>query len=714
MLVAFPSAIAYGVVVFSAASPSLAGVGALAGITGAAILGIIAPLVGRNAGFITTPCAPAAAVLSGVAVDLVAHGGFKPADLVALICLTALLSSILQVVYGLVRAGRLIKFIPGQVATGYMSGVAVIIALGQFPKLLGVRSDATLASALVSPQRWQWAGIVVGVVTIAAMVTAPMITRRIPAAIIALASGVATYSAIALVRPELRHMAGNSLVIGPLKASGAVFQEIGRRASAMTSFRLADVMLIAAPAVTLSILLSIDTLKTGVLVDALTRQRHNSNRELIAQGVANAASSLAGGMAGSAASGPTLVNITSGGRTPWSGVIEGLLVLITFLTLRPLMSWLPIAALAGILLVVAWKMFDFQMFRLLFMPSARLDFMVIVAVIIVAEAVGLIQATVVGVCLAILLFIRNQMHGSVIGRKSDLTRMRSNRLRSAEESNLLREHGAEALFVQLKDDLFFGTTDKLFTDLETDLTTRRFILFDFRRVQSMDYTAGHLFLQMQERIHASGGQLLFSGMPSIAAARQNIERYIEQLGLVGAKGIMLFETRDGAVEYMEDRVLENAGWTAHESAAPLALAEIPILQGLTPRAVERLKEHARAISLKEGEAIFRIGDPGDELFFVRRGRVHVMLPLPGGKRHHLATIGRGEFFGEMAFLDRATRSADAIAAKPTDLFVMSRDEFDGLSADDQLLTTLVFERLARGIAQRLRVANTELQMLEDR
>lgn len=706
MLVAFPSAIAYGVVVFSAASPSLAGLGALAGITGAAILGMVAPLVGRNGGFITAPCAPAAAVLSGFAADLVARRTLSTAEIIALLGMTALVAGALQIFYGVMRAGRLIKFIPYQVVTGYLSGVAVIIAVAQLPKLLG--------ASVAHPDKWQWPGIVVGIFTIVAMATAGRITKRLPASIIALITGVATYFVIAAFVPALRQMAGNRLVIGPLGASGSLVEEVTRRASAAMSIGMSKLMLIGAPAVTLSVLLSIDTLKTGVILDALMRRRHNSNRELVAQGVANAAASIAGGMPGAATMGPTLVNVTSGGRTPWSGAIEGALVLIAFLALRPMMEWVPISALAGILLVVAWRMFDFQMFKLLLLPSARLDFIIIASVIIVAEGVGLIQATVVGIVLALVLFIRNQMHGSVIARKADLSTMRSNRLRSAEESKLLERDGAKALFVLLKDDLFFGTTDKLFTDLEADLAARRYILFDFRRVQSMDYTAVHLFLQMQERLHDAGGQLLFSGMPSTLAMRQDIERYVSQLGLVGTERIKLFATRDSAVEWMEERVLEAAGWTAHESDTPLDLSEIPILQGLTPIAVARLMPHVREQSVDEDKAVFAIGDTGDELFFIRRGRIHVYLPLPGGKRHHLATFGRGEFFGEMAFLDRAMRSADAVAAKPTDLYVMSRAEFDRLSVTDQLLTTLVFERLARGIAQRLRVANTELQMLEER
>ena len=138
MLVALPSAIAFGVLIYTAIGPDHAGDGALAGILGAAALGIVAPLVSRNGGFITAPCAPAAAVMSALAAQLAASGNLRSSASRCCspsprCCRRSFRSST-----GLVRAGRLIKFIPYQVVSGYLSGVAVIIALGQLPKLLGL------------------------------------------------------------------------------------------------------------------------------------------------------------------------------------------------------------------------------------------------------------------------------------------------------------------------------------------------------------------------------------------------------------------------------------------------------------------------------------------------------------------------------------------------------------------------------------------------
>ena len=714
MLVALPSAIAFGVLIYTAIGPDHAGEGALAGILGAAALGIIAPLVSRNGGFITAPCAPAAAVMSALAAELAASGNLSVARITMLLAITALLSSLLQIVYGLVRAGRLIKFIPYQVVSGYLSGVAVIIAVGQLPKLLGLPKGTSLGHGLMAPALWNWTGIMVGLATIVVMIAAPRFTQKVPAAILGLLAGIAAYFTLALVNRDLLQLAGNALVIGPIETSGSVLAVLGERASSLLAIQFSDIALIMMSALTLSVLLSIDTLKTGVVLDALMRRRHDSNRELIGQGAANAAAFFVGGMPGAGTMGATLVNFTSGGRTPWSGVAEGVFVVLAFVLFGQLIAWVPIGALAGLLLVVAWRMFDRSMFRLALKRSTRLDFAVVATVVIVAQF-GLIAASAVGIFIAILLFIRDQIRGSVIVNKVDLRGARSKRRRLVAETEILATHGGEAVVVPLQGNLFFGTTDQLFSELEQDLATRRYVLLDLRRVQSMDFTAAHLFEQMRERLLERKGELLFSGMPSSLPTRQDIAHYMEQLGLESSReGIQIFDTRDGALEWMEDRILEAAGWVAEHEEQPLALGETEIFSELDAATINALAGAVREFSVPAGGRICSRGDTGDEMFFVRRGRAIALLPLEGGKRHHLATFCQGDFFGEMAFLDRETRSANVEAATPAELFVLSRERFDALVKTNPALGGRVFEQLAYAVSKRLRTADTELRLLEER
>ncbi len=714
MLVALPSAIAFGVLVYSALGPGYAGAGALAGILGAAALGIVAPLVGRNGGFITAPCAPAAAVLSAMAVEMAAQGGLSAERLLSLLALTALLSALFQLVFGVLRVGHLIKFIPYQVVTGYLAGVALIIAVGQLPKLLGLPKDMNLWHGLLAPHSWNWTGISVGLVTIAVMVGAPRITQKVPGAILGLTAGIAAYFAASLFNPELLQISANQLVIGPIEAGGSFVDAVTERATSLFRIRPDDVSRVLVSALTLSVLLSVDTLKTGVVLDALMRRRHDSNRELLAQGSANFAAFMAGGMPGAGTMGATLVNFTSGGRSYWSGVVEGVLVIAAFVLLGRLIAWVPIGALAGILLVVAFRMFDWGIFRLLLRRATRIDFIVIATVVVVAQS-GLIAASAVGICLAILLFIRDQIRGMVLLAKQDLRTAHSKRRRLEDERDVLKEAGEMAVVVQLQGNLFFGTTDQLFSQLESDLARLRFLLVDLRRVQSMDYTAAHLFEQMRQRLQERGGELLFSGMPSSVPARPDLERYMAELGMVSTRGgIQVFDTRDSAIEWMEDRLLEAAGVMPQEDARTLDLGEIDLLSDLDAVSLADLRTVVRERSVPAGGRICSLGEEGTEMYLLRRGRVHVLLPLEGNKRHHLATCCQGDFFGEMAFLDHERRSADIEAATPCEFYVLSREDFDAMVKAKPALGGRLFEQLALAISWRLRTADTELRTLEER
>ena len=249
-------------------------------------------------------------------------------------------------------------------------------------------------------------------------------------------------------------------MVGPLGISDTGFFEAmtGRwmAVAGLELGRLADLLV---PDLTLAVLLSIDTLKTCVVTDALTCTRHNSNRELVAQGLGNLASLTIGGVPGAGTMGATLVNISSGGATRLSVIFEGVLALAAFLLLASLIAWVPIAALSGILIVIGVKMFDWSSLHLLRQRSTVLDFAVIVAVIVVAVTVSLIAASAVGIALAILLFLREQIGGSIVRRRTVASQTRSKQMRLPEEMAILEKHGGRAAIFELQGSLFFGTVD---------------------------------------------------------------------------------------------------------------------------------------------------------------------------------------------------------------------------------------------------------------
>lgn len=721
MLVALPSAIAYGVSIYIVLGPEFVKYGVMAGILGAIAMGLLSPALGGAPRLISAPCGPAAAVLALLAADLIAgkQGGLgvvTPEKVLILLTLVALLSGGLQLLYGTIGGGRLIKFIPYPVVSGYLSGVGVIIFLSQVPKFLGLAKGVNVWEGLSSPDTWKWQGITVGIVTIAGILVAPKITKAVPATIIGLCAGILTYFGLSLAYPGLRELDHNKLVIGPIGGSvGSIFTALGDRWNALGALQLSDLQALLGPALTLSVLLSIDTLKTCVIVDALTRSRHNSNRELIGQGVGNLASAIIGGMPGAGTMGATLVNVNSGGKTRASGVLEGVFVLAVFLLFGNFIAWVPIAALAGLLFVVAFRMFDWESFHLLKSKTTILDFCVIAAVVVVAQ-ISLIAASGTGLALAILLFIREQIRGTVIRRKAYGNQTSSKKNRLPEEHEALEKFGHLTVACELQGSLFFGTTDQLFTELEPDLKRCCYLILDMRRVQSVDFTAAHMLEQIQAILKERDGFLVFSGLPASLPTGQNLQAYFDQLGVMKpTENVKLFDTLDDALEWAEDGILEDQHLLQLEGQEiPLELAEIELLREFeSDQTLSALKFCVEERSVPVGQTIFKRGDAGDELFLIRRGNVRIQLPLEGGKHHNLAYFGRGNFFGEMAFLDRGTRSADAVATTGTDLFVISRHRFDELSRPYPLLGVKMFARLARALAVRLRRTDGELRALHE-
>ena len=717
MLVALPSAIAFGILIYSPLGASHAAQGAITGILGAIAIGLVAPVFGGAPRLVSAPSAPAAAVLVALVSVLTGSGGNNfSADLIpVVISLVALFAGALQFVFGLLGGGRLIKYIPYPVVAGYLSGVGILIVIGQLPKLMGLGKGIGLWEGITTPALWKLPALVVGGVSIAIMFLSPKITRAIPAPIVAMIGAVAAYFGLAAVYPELSVLTGNPLVVGPI-ASGSghgSLVALTERWAALGNLHWASLLPILMPIMTLSVLLSIDTLKTCVVMDALTRSRHNSNRELIGQGLGNIASGLIGGVPGSGTMGATVLNLNSGGRTRISGISVGIFTLAVFLLFDKLVAWIPVAALAGILIVSGLRMVDRHSVRLLRHDSTYFDFLVVGAVVFTAVMSDLMTAAGVGVGLAILLYVRDQIRGSVIRRRAFGHQVFSKRRRLPAEIAALEAKGDQTGIFELQGSLFFGTTDQLFSELEPHLHKLKHLILDMRRIQSVDFTATHMLEQIEAQLGEHGGCLIFSDLPANLPAGQDLRLYFNQVGLLGGmRNAKIFPELDDALEWIEDRILEIEFPNAGAEETLLVLPEIHLLSELSPEDLAALEPYIVERRFDAGQKIFTRRDGGDELYLIRRGMVRIELPLDGGKTHHLATFAKGDFFGDMAFLDQHSRSADAVATTPVDVFLLSRAQFDKVAADHPRLG-MIFAHVARILANRLRHADKELATLSD-
>jgi SulP family sulfate permease len=708
MLVALPSAIAFGVTIYATIGGHYGAYGAIAGILGVATIGIVASAFGGTNRLISAPSAPAVAVLSAFALSCVAQD--FGADLIfVMLMIVALLAGIFQLLFGLIGLGKLIKYMPFPVVSGYLSGVGLYIFASQTPKFLGLPQGAKFWDALCTYTSWQWESIVVGLVTIVVMMYADRLFRVIPAVVVALIAGIGAYALLGIVEPAL-FVANNPLVIGELGGSGGIdfVQMFLGRFDILKNFTLDDMELLFFPALTLAALLSIDTLKTCVILDSMTHSFHDSNKELIAQGSANIVSSLIGGTAGSGSMGPTMVNLSSGARTSLSGVIEGAMAIIAFVVLGAFIGWIPVATLAGILMVIGLRMIDRHSVQLLKTSKTALDFLIIVIVAITALTVSLIAAAGVGLLLAIVLYIAQQIGASVVYRQLDGTEAKSKTIRSNDEDTFLRERGGEYSLYELHGSLFFGTANQLYTMLQEDLQYKKYIILDMKRVQTVDLTAAHILLQIKDILHDRDGYLILSRLPHKLPSGDDMENYFNHVGLLKhLSPIKVFDDLDDAIEWVESKILrENTLEMQKEEL--FELNEFDLFKGRNLDTLTEIETLLEAKSFKKGEVIYSQGDSTGEIFLIRGGSVRLMLPFNEQKNVHLSTLTQGSFFGEFSFLEGSPHYTDTIAASDTTLYMISREAFDRFSEHHKKAALHFMQSLATVLAQRLKVTRTEL------
>ena len=723
MLVALPAAVAFGVTIYSAISPQYAAFGALAGVLGAASIGLIASTFGGTDRLISAPCAPAAAVLSAFAIELVRQG-VAPGIIILLLTVLGILAGLVQILMGFVGVGKLIKYIPYPVVSGYLTGVGLIIIGSQLTLFVGAPAGTRWWEVLISPHLWDLRALAIGGATVVVALIAPKVTKAVPATILGILAGLGVYFWLASSDPSMQVLVDNRLVLGELGATGDGYVGmITNRWHEIGNLTLGQVAGLFGSALTLAALLSIDTLKTCVVLDQMTRSRHEPNRELVAQGMANIASSTIGGIPGAGTMGATLVNLNSGAQTRISGIAEGGLALVVALLFSAFIAWVPVATLAGVLIVIGLRMIDTAPLRFLESRATVFDFAVVAAVVGVALTVGLIAASAAGVGLAILLFVREQVGGSVVRRKSFVNQRSSTWYRPEAQIQILENKGDRAIIFELQGSLFFGTTNQLYLTLEPELACREYLVLDLGRVQSVDITAAHMLNQVRDMCAERGIPLLLSNIREILPNGYNLREFLQGTGLIPVKiegkpaaksTVQVFSTLETAIEWVEDQLIGSEGIALTDDPVPLTVQQMEMFKGRKEDTLADLEARMEIRSYQAGQTIFSLGDPGNELFLIRRGDVRIMAPIGGSRRvHHIASFGRGDFVGGLAFLEGRTRSNNALAFTDCELYVLSLEQFNKLAEDHKRLAFILLSAIARTLGQRLRHAEDELTLLQE-
>ena len=533
-VVALPLALAFG-------ETALGDGGAIYGLYGAIIVGFLAALFGGTPSQVTGPTGPmsmAVQTLCGTLVVATTIGEsakeLTAAEMAPLIMGAVVLGGLFQVLFGILRLGKYITLVPYSVVSGFMSGIGFIIICTQLGNLIGIgqvkgawNSLQFFASNLNS---YNGMAIAVTIMTVAIVfITPKKITQYIPSPLLALL--VVTPISVIFFNDNRVTEIGKDLLprIGEIPSGGLEFKvpNLSNNFGAIVQGGLI-----------LAVLGAIDSLLTSLVADNITQTRHDSNRELIGQGIGNAVTGFFSGLPGAGATMRTVINVKSGGRTPISGMTHSIILFVVLVAAGPLAEQIPKALLAGILLKVGLDIVDWR-FLLRAHKLSLKTAAVMYGVLIMTVFWNLIGAVLIGVFVANMLTIDSITETQLEGMDEDnpLDNTASNRsLLTSEEQALLDRCGGEVMFFRLKGPLSFGAA-KGITDRMMLVRNYKVLILDITEVPRLGVTASLAIEDMMQEAKNNSRKAL------VAGANEKVK---ERLSKFGVEGVIV-ETRKEAL-----------------------------------------------------------------------------------------------------------------------------------------------------------------------
>ena len=452
------------------------------------------------------------------------------------LAVATMLAGVLLVIMGITKLGAVIKYIPYPVTVGFTGGIAVIIGIGQIRDLFGLSVTGVPAEvwgkigafAAAADTVNPWA-LVTGLATIGIIVYWPRVSRTVPGPIVALI--------LTTLAAYLFHL--------PVETIGSRFGSVPSSLPAphFPAVDWSTVSELFSPALSIALLAGIESLLSAVVADGMTGYRHRSNMELIAQGVANIASPIFGGIPATGAIARTATNVKSGGRTPVAGIVHAVTLLIILMTAGPLAELIPMATLAGILIVVAFRMGEWHLFMRI-MRSTRSDLLVLLTAFFLTIVFDLAIAIQVSVVMAALLFMK---------RMADVTQVRTLLdLQNEDDRDEGLANGQtipkDVVVFEINGPFFFGAAHKFKSTYAGIGDAPRAFIIRMRRVLSLDATGLQALEDFIVKAQSEGSTVLLSGVhaqPLVVMERSGL------MDLVGEDH--MFGSFDDALTFAADQ-----------------------------------------------------------------------------------------------------------------------------------------------------------------
>jgi sulfate permease, SulP family len=550
-IVALPLALAFGV---------QSGMGAIAGLYGAIALGMFAAAFGGTPSQISGPTGPMTVVSILVVKDVIDSTGSLENGYGTVITIF-FIAGVMLVIFGLLKLGTYIRYIPYPVVSGFMSGIGVIIIVFQIFPLMGLASPKSIVEVFKQlPTGLQNINIEAALVagaTITVIYIFPKFTKAVPSSLVALLAVTIIANWTELDVPLIGEIPSGipELQISQFSLSGL------------------SLTLIIELALTLALLGAIDSLLTSVIADNVTKTKHDSNQELIGQGIGNMVAGAIGGLPGAGATMRTLVNVNAGGKTRLSGIVHGGLLLFVLLGAGVYAAQIPLAVLAGILITVGIGIIDYKGFR--HIPHVpRADAVVMLIVLVLTVFVDLIQAVAAGMILSSILFMKQMSDQG--GRRVTISPLRDYLKEVPWDDENIPASITDKIFVKhLDGPLFFGFAPA-FQEMAKTLPDILVVIFRMKRVPHIDQTGLYALEEVIMDLEKRGIAVVMTGLKA-----QHV-RMLRRINLI--PGLIperyLFKTFNDCIDWLNQELSDSDFSDMHRFFDDLGKGES---KRLTPR-----------------------------------------------------------------------------------------------------------------------------------
>src|SRR5262245_14852404 len=682
--------LAAGVLVFGPLGADYVTLGAAAGVYGAVFGGACAALAARSSFILWTPHTTIGLVQASLAASLMTHPSFaldRSAVEIALVACVAL-TGILQILFGLAGLAKVIKYTPHPVLAGFMNGVSVSILLSQLKQFVPVEKWLSgEPSFLTRPLMFAFV-----LALVAFIFWFERKTKKISAPIAGLIIGLVCYHAARYLFPDvdLGPTIGRLPVVFP--PALPISDVLAPTTRAALWDALPSIVTVAAAMVVVG---TFQSLLAFRMAENLANSPIPASRGLVALGLGDLCSAAVGGLSLSVAVPQTAASFRGGGRTRLVGLTVSLSLLLLAVLLPELLGAIPLAVIIALLIVVAIGVFDrwsIQQLRGVLRASIAAerrricyDLAVVLVVMGVILATSIVPGIIAGFIAACLTFVM-RMSQPIVRRQLSGSKIRSQRVRTAEDSDRLQHCADRHQVLSLNGVLFFGNADTLSREVLNTFAKADIVILDCKGVADIDASGANIVRELADKSRKLGKRLWFSNIPTLY--RKTIERAVGDL-----KNSPLFDDLESALEAAEDDAL--AGSMPVKSKLELVhLADHDSVRGFDDRELVAFTGLLERKVYPKASVLGTEGAAGDRMWLITKGSVDIRLrgfDQRGSRR--IASLGAGTTVGEMALIERTTRSADIIAAEDVECWELNRAGYDAIVRDHphiaaKLLTNL--------------------------